>query len=92
LNRRDFHVSLVSVCVGLLAPRLFESPRAINSPETTAFYRNAIVVDSLCSPSRSGERAGPRAVCRDIRKTAVVVKDGIVYRPQELYAAVGVAP
>jgi len=28
----------------------------------------------------------------DIRKTLLVVKDGIVYKPQELYAALGVTP
>jgi hypothetical protein len=28
----------------------------------------------------------------DVRKTAVVVKDGIVYKPQELYSAIGVQP
>jgi imidazolonepropionase-like amidohydrolase len=28
----------------------------------------------------------------DVRKTAVVVKDGIVYKPQELYSAIGVLP
>ncbi len=28
----------------------------------------------------------------DVRKTALVVKNGIVYKPQELYSALGVAP
>jgi hypothetical protein len=28
----------------------------------------------------------------DIRKTALVVKNGIIYQPQELYSALGVAP
>ncbi len=28
----------------------------------------------------------------DIRKTALVVKNGVVYKPQELYSALGVAP
>jgi len=28
----------------------------------------------------------------DIRKTALVVKDGVLYKPDELYAALGVAP
>jgi hypothetical protein len=28
----------------------------------------------------------------DVRKTAVVVKDGVVYKPQELYSAIGVLP
>ncbi len=34
----------------------------------------------------------PTEKISDIRKTAVVVKDGIVYKPQELYTAIGVAP
>ncbi len=34
----------------------------------------------------------PAANISDIRKTALVVKDGTVYQPQELYAALGVAP
>jgi imidazolonepropionase-like amidohydrolase len=29
---------------------------------------------------------------RDIRNTALVVKNGIIYKPQELYSALGVAP
>jgi imidazolonepropionase-like amidohydrolase len=28
----------------------------------------------------------------DVRKTAVVVKDGILYKPEELYSAIGVLP
>lgn len=28
----------------------------------------------------------------DIRKTALVMKDGVLYRPDELYSALGVAP
>ena len=28
----------------------------------------------------------------DIRRTALVVKDGILYKPDELYSALGVAP
>jgi imidazolonepropionase-like amidohydrolase len=28
----------------------------------------------------------------DIRRTALVVKDGIVYRPSEIYAALGIRP
>ena len=28
----------------------------------------------------------------DVRKTALVVKNGIIYKPQELYSALGVAP
>jgi hypothetical protein len=28
----------------------------------------------------------------DIRKTSLVVKNGVVYKPQELYSALGVAP
>jgi imidazolonepropionase-like amidohydrolase len=28
----------------------------------------------------------------DIRKTTLVVKNGVVYKPQELYSAIGVAP
>jgi imidazolonepropionase-like amidohydrolase len=34
----------------------------------------------------------PAANISDIRKTALVVKDGTVYKPEELYAALGVAP
>jgi len=34
----------------------------------------------------------PAAHISDIRKTALVVKDGILYKPAELYAAMGVAP
>jgi len=28
----------------------------------------------------------------DIRNTALVMKDGVLYRPEELYSALGVAP
>jgi imidazolonepropionase-like amidohydrolase len=28
----------------------------------------------------------------DVRKTALVVKDGVLYRPAELYSALGVEP
>jgi hypothetical protein len=34
----------------------------------------------------------PVANISDIRKTALVVKDGVVYRPAELYSALGVEP
>jgi imidazolonepropionase-like amidohydrolase len=34
----------------------------------------------------------PVANISDIRKTALVVKNGVVYKPQELYSALGVAP
>lgn len=34
----------------------------------------------------------PVANISDIRKTALVVKDGIFYKPEELYAALGVTP
>jgi imidazolonepropionase-like amidohydrolase len=34
----------------------------------------------------------PVANISDIRKTALVMKDGVLYRPEELYFAVGVAP
>jgi len=34
----------------------------------------------------------PVASISDIRKTALVVKDGILYKPDELYAALGVTP
>ena len=34
----------------------------------------------------------PVADISDIRKTALVVKDGVVYKPEELYGALGVTP
>ena len=34
----------------------------------------------------------PTANISDIRKTALVVKDGVLYKPAELDAALGVAP
>jgi len=34
----------------------------------------------------------PVANIGDIRKTALVVKDGVLYKPEELYSALGVAP
>jgi len=34
----------------------------------------------------------PVANISDIRKTALVVKDGVLYRPAELYSALGVEP
>jgi hypothetical protein len=34
----------------------------------------------------------PAANISDIRKTTLVVKNGVVYKPQELYSALGVAP
>ena len=34
----------------------------------------------------------PTTNISDIRKTALVLKDGVLYRPAELYAALGVAP
>jgi len=34
----------------------------------------------------------PVASISDIRKTALVVKDGVLYKPDELYAALGVTP
>ena len=34
----------------------------------------------------------PVANISDVRKTALVVKDGVVYRPAELYSALGVEP
>jgi imidazolonepropionase-like amidohydrolase len=34
----------------------------------------------------------PTTHISDIRRTALVVKDGLVFRPSELYAAVGVRP
>jgi hypothetical protein len=34
----------------------------------------------------------PVANISDIRKTVLVMKDGVLYRPEELYSAVGVAP
>jgi imidazolonepropionase-like amidohydrolase len=34
----------------------------------------------------------PVANIRDIRKTGLVMKDGILYKPEELYSALGVAP
>ena len=34
----------------------------------------------------------PAVNISDIRKTALVVKDGVLYEPEELYAALGVAP
>jgi imidazolonepropionase-like amidohydrolase len=34
----------------------------------------------------------PTTHISDIRKTALVVKDGVLYKPAELYAALGVAP
>jgi membrane dipeptidase len=72
LNRRDFQVSLIRVsATALLAPRLFGSPRAGDSPETTALYRNAIVVDSLCSPFLDQVKEPDPAL------VAVVQKSGI---------------
>jgi imidazolonepropionase-like amidohydrolase len=34
----------------------------------------------------------PTSSISDIRKTALVVKDGVLYRPAELYSALGVEP
>jgi imidazolonepropionase-like amidohydrolase len=34
----------------------------------------------------------PVANISDIRKTALVMKGGVLYRPEELYSAVGVLP
>ncbi|MGA6987828.1 MAG: amidohydrolase family protein, partial [Terriglobales bacterium] len=34
----------------------------------------------------------PTANISDIRKTILVVKDGVLYRPAELYAELGVTP
>lgn len=34
----------------------------------------------------------PVANISDIRKTALVVKDGVVYKPAEMYSALGVTP
>ena len=34
----------------------------------------------------------PTSDISDVRKTALVVKDGVLYKPAELYAALGVAP
>jgi imidazolonepropionase-like amidohydrolase len=34
----------------------------------------------------------PVANISDVRKTALVVKDGVLYRPAELYSALGVEP
>jgi membrane dipeptidase len=72
LNRRDFQVSLIRVsAAALLAPRLFGSPRASDSPEATALYRNAIIVDSLCSPFLDQVKEPDPAL------VAVVQKSGI---------------
>jgi imidazolonepropionase-like amidohydrolase len=34
----------------------------------------------------------PTTNISDVRKTAVVVKDGIVYKPAELYTELGITP
>jgi imidazolonepropionase-like amidohydrolase len=34
----------------------------------------------------------PVANISDVRKTALVLKDGVIYRPAELYSALGVEP
>jgi imidazolonepropionase-like amidohydrolase len=34
----------------------------------------------------------PVANISDIRKTALVVKDGVIYKPAELYTELGVTP
>jgi imidazolonepropionase-like amidohydrolase len=34
----------------------------------------------------------PTSNISNVRKTALVVKDGVIYRPAELYSALGVEP
>ena len=51
------------------------------------------------SPAGAGARSAPAPVdgdpvarISDVRKTALVVKNGVVYRPAELYRALGIRP
>jgi membrane dipeptidase len=54
VHRRDFNVGILKVsAAAVLAPRLFaqsQSPATDKSASIAALYKNAIVIDSLCSP------------------------------------------
>jgi hypothetical protein len=41
---------------------------------------------------RGADRGDPAARISDVRKAVVTVKDGLVYRPSELYGELGVKP
>jgi hypothetical protein len=43
-------------------------------------------------PDWDGQNLAVGSGINDIRKTAVVVKNGIIYKPQELYSELEVAP
>lgn len=51
MNRREFHASVLKFsATALIAPGLFTGSRASAEPDIRAFYKNAVVMDSLCGP------------------------------------------
>ena len=51
MNRREFHFNFLKLsAAAFFAPRLFASPQEAASPDITALYKRAIVMDSLCAP------------------------------------------
>jgi membrane dipeptidase len=68
LNRREFQLSLLRLsAAAILTPRVFGSA----SPDTTALYRSAIVVDSLCSPFLDQVTAPGPALVAIVRQSGI---------------------
>jgi len=84
ISSNDFS-NIVKPCPLLLAMALFAgyipARRASRIDPVVALRADVTLVNG-----------DPVANISDIRKTALVMKDGVLYRPGELYSAVGVAP
>jgi hypothetical protein len=73
----------------MLLPALLLAAQAANVPELPT---DIPVTATKYSVTMMGLTAGQHAVWSDVRKAVVTVKDGVVYRPAELYGELGVRP
>ena len=68
-TRRQFELSVLKCSAALLVPPLHLAAEAV-APDIPTLYRNAVVIDSLCSPFTDPENPGPELV-KSIRNSGV---------------------
>lgn len=75
MHRRDFNLGILKISASaLIAPRLFATsmnPVDSKSPTGSALYKNAIVVDSLCSPLNDMGKTPSSEVLQAIRQSGI---------------------
>jgi len=82
LNRREFHLSILNLSAAtLVAPHLFAQNHTDASTDTTALYKHAIVIDSLCSPGIDLDSSPSPELLATIRQSGITAINCTVSSP-----------